>query len=98
MGKITNWNDKRIAASNPGVALPPAPILPVHRSDGSGTTNIFTTYLSAVSVPWRELVGANTSVSWPAGVGGQGNEGGAGLVRQTPGSIGYVQLAHSQQN
>jgi len=98
MGQITTWNDKAIAAANPGVALPPAPILPVHRSDGSGTTNIFTTYLSAVSVPWRELVGANTSVSWPAGVGGKGNEGVAGLVRQTPGSMGYVELAYAKQN
>ena len=98
LGKITMWNDKQIAASNPGVALPTAPILPVHRSDGSGTTNIYTTYLSAVSRPWKELVGANTSVSWPVGIGGKGNEGVAGLVRQTPGSIGYVELAYAKQN
>src|SRR5689334_21694144 len=78
MGKITTWNDKQIAAANPGVALPGAPILPVHRSDGSGTTNIFTTYLSAVNGPWKEMVGANTSVSWPVGIGGKGNEGGGG--------------------
>ena len=98
MGKITMWNDKSIAASNPGVELPGAPILPVHRSDGSGTTNIFVTYLSAVSSQWKELVGANTSVSWPVGIGGKGNEGVAGLVRQTPGAIGYVELAYAKQN
>ena len=69
LGKITQWNDKAIAAVNPGVALPPSPILAVHRSDGSGTTNIFTTYLSVVSRSWKELVGANTSVSWPVGIG-----------------------------
>jgi len=98
LGKITMWNDKRIAAVNPGVELPNAPILPVHRSDGSGTTNIFVTYLSAVSSEWKELVGANTSVSWPVGIGGKGNEGVAGLVRQTPGAIGYVELAYAKQN
>ena len=98
LGRITAWNDRRIAAANPGAALPAAPILPVHRSDGSGTTNIFTSYLSAVSSEWKELVGANTSVSWPAGIGGKGNEGVAGLVRQTPGTIGYVELAYAKQN
>ncbi len=98
LGKITTWNDKAIAAVNPGVTLPAAPILPVHRSDGSGTTNIFTTYLSAVSTMWKELVGANTAVSWPSGIGGKGNEGVAGLVTQTPGAIGYVELAYARQN
>jgi phosphate transport system substrate-binding protein len=98
MGKITTWNDKQIAAVNPGVALPAAPILPVHRSDGSGTSYIFTTYLSAVNGPWKEMVGANTSVSWPAGIGGKGNEGVSGLVRQTQGAIGYVELAYAKQN
>jgi len=98
MGKITTWNDKRIAAANPGVALPAAPILLVHRSDGSGTTNIFTTYMSAVSGPWKELVGANTSVSWPVGIGGKGNEGVSGLIRQTQGAIGYIELAYAKQN
>jgi len=98
MGQITVWNDKRIAAVNPGVDMPAAPILPVHRSDGSGTTNIFVTYLSAVSAPWKEMVGAGTSVSWPAGVGGKGNEGVSGVIRQTPGSIGYVELAYAEQN
>ncbi len=98
MGKITTWNDKRIAAANPGVSLPASPILPVHRSDGSGTTYIFVSYLADVSREWKELVGVNTSVSWPAGIGGKGNEGVAGLVRQTPGSIGYVELAYAKQN
>ena len=98
MGKVTSWNDKLIAAANPGVALPAVPVLAVHRSDGSGTTNIFTTYLSAVNGQWKEMIGANTSVSWPAGVGGKGNEGVAGLIRQTPGAIGYVELAYAKQN
>ena len=98
MGKITMWNDRAVAAANAGVALPAVPILAVHRSDGSGTTNIFTTYLAAVSGEWKELVGANTSVSWPSGVGGKGNEGVAGMVRQTPGAIGYVELAYAKQN
>lgn len=98
MGQITVWNDKRLAAANPGVSMPAAPILPVHRSDGSGTTNIFVTYLSAVSAPWKEMVGAGTSVSWPSGVGGKGNDGVAGVVRQTPGAIGYVELAYAEQN
>ncbi len=98
MGKITTWNDKRLQAINAGVDLPSAPILPVHRADGSGTTFIFTSYLSAVSSEWKELAGAATSVSWPAGIGGKGNEGVAGLVRQTPGAIGYVELAYAKQN
>jgi phosphate transport system substrate-binding protein len=98
MGKITMWNDKSIAAANAGVALPALPIFQVHRSDGSGTTNIFTTYLSAVSTAWKELVGANTAVSWPSGVGAKGNDGVAGMVRQTPGAIGYVELAYAKQN
>jgi phosphate transport system substrate-binding protein len=98
LGKITTWNDKRLAAVNPGATLPAAPILAVHRSDGSGTTNIFTTYLSLISGEWKQLAGAATSVSWPSGVGGKGNEGVAGLVRQTPGAIGYVELAYARQN
>jgi phosphate transport system substrate-binding protein len=98
LGKITLWNHAVIAAANPGVSLPAAPILPVHRADGSGTTNIFTLYLASVSGEWKELVGANTSVSWPSGVGGKGNEGVAGLVRQTPGAIGYVELAYARRN
>ena len=98
LGKITTWNDKRLAAANPGASMPAAPILAVHRSDGSGTTNIFTTYLARVSGEWKQLVGAATSVSWPSGVGGKGNEGVAGLVRQTPGAIGYIELAYAKQN
>jgi phosphate transport system substrate-binding protein len=98
LGKITTWNDKRLAAANPGLTMPAAPILAVHRSDGSGTTNIFTTYLSLVSGEWKQLVGAATAVSWPSGVGGKGNDGVAGLVRQTPGAIGYVELAYAKQN
>ena len=98
LGRITLWNDKLIVATNAGISLPAAPILAVHRSDGSGTTNIFTLYLSSVSGAWKVQVGANTSVSWPSGVGGKGNEGVAGLVRQTPGAIGYVELAYVRQN
>ncbi len=98
LGKITKWNDKAIAAANPGVTLPAQAILPVYRSDGSGTTYIFVSYLSAVSKEWGTTVGVNTSVSWPAGIGGKGNEGVSGLVRQTPGSIGYVELAYAKQN
>lgn len=98
LGKVKTWNDPKIAAANPGVALPGSPILPVHRSDGSGTTNIFVSYLSAVSGEWKELVGVGTSVSWPAGIGGKGNEGVSGLIRQMPGSIGYVELAYAKQN
>lgn len=97
-GKITKWNDARIAATNIGVKLPAIEILAVHRSDGSGTTSIFTTYLSAVSASWRDSVGANTSISWPGGVGAKGNDGVAGQVRQTPGAIGYVELAYAKQN
>jgi phosphate transport system substrate-binding protein len=98
MGKITVWNDPRLAAANPGVMMPAAPIMPVHRSDGSGTSYIFTTYLAAANSQWKELVGAGTQVSWPVGIGGKGNEGVAGLVRQTPGAIGYVELAYANQN
>jgi phosphate transport system substrate-binding protein len=98
LGRITVWNDKRIAAVNPGTRLPAAPILAVHRSDGSGTTNIYTNYLAAVSSEWKELVGAGTSVSWPSGVGGKGNDGVAGVVKQTPGAIGYVELAYAKHN
>jgi len=98
LGKITTWNDPRLVKANPGVTMPAAPILAVHRSDGSGTTNIFTTYLSLVSTDWKELVGAATSVSWPVGVGGKGNDGVAGVVKQTPGAVGYVELAYAKQN
>lgn len=98
LGKVTKWNDPAIAAVNPGVSLPSSEITVVHRSDGSGTTYIWVDYLSKVSPEWKEKVGVATSVNWPAGVGGKGNEGVAGLVRQTPGSIGYVELVYALQN
>ncbi|MBI2305622.1 MAG: phosphate ABC transporter substrate-binding protein PstS [Chloroflexi bacterium] len=94
--KITSWNDPRIAQTNPG--LPNIKVAVVHRSDGSGTTYIFTNYLSKVSPEWKEKVGNATAVSWPGDIGGQGNEGVAGLLRQTPGAIGYVELAYAKQN
>ncbi len=97
-GKITKWNDSRIASLNPGARLPATDIVVSHRSDGSGTTDIFTNYLSAVSSEWRAKIGRGKSVNWPVGLGGKGNEGVAGVVRQTPGSIGYVELAYAMQN
>jgi len=98
LGKITRWNDAALAKLNPAVKLPDAMINVVHRSDGSGTTNIFTDYLSKVSAEWKSQVGASTSVKWPVGLGGKGNEGVTGLVKQTPGAIGYVELAYAKQN
>jgi len=98
LGKITNWNDKSIAAANPGVKFPDQPIIVVHRSDGSGTTYIFTDYLSKVSPEWQGGVGKGTSVKWPVGLGGKGNEGVAGVVRQMQGAIGYVELIYAVQN
>ena len=98
LGKITKWNDPAIKALNPKVPLPNMGILVVHRSDGSGTTYIFANYLSAVSPEWKTNIGANTSVSWPTGIGGKGNEGVAGSVQQTVGSIGYVEYAYAMQN
>ena len=98
LGKITKWNDARIAATNPGVTLPARDILVVHRSDGSGTTFIWTDYLSTVSPAWSNGPGRGKSVQWPVGIGGRGNEGVAGQVKQTPGSIGYVELAYARQN
>ena len=98
MGKITKWNDPAIAALNAGVKLPATDITVAHRSDGSGTTYIFVDYLSKVSPDFKKTVGVATSVNWPVGVGGKGNEGVAGLVKQTPGSIGYVELVYAQQN
>jgi len=98
LGKVTSWNDARIAADNPGVNLPGGSIVVVHRSDGSGTSFIFTDYLSSVSGEWKGKVGKATSVNWPAGLGGKGNEGVAGLVKQTGGSIGYVELAYAVHN
>jgi phosphate transport system substrate-binding protein len=97
-GKITKWNDARIVAQNRGVALPNSDILVVHRSDGSGTTYIFSDYLSAVSPTWSSSLGKGKEIKWPVGLGGKGNEGVAGQVKQTPGSIGYVELAYAKQN
>ncbi len=98
LGTITNWNDAKIAALNEGVTLPDTPIAVVHRSDGSGTTNIFTTYLASVSQPWKDQVGAGLSVEWPVGIGAKGNEGVAGQAKQVEGGIAYVELAYAQQN
>jgi phosphate transport system substrate-binding protein len=98
MGKITKWNDPRLAQQNPGVNLPDEDIVVVHRSDGSGTTFIWVDYLSSVSKEWESKVGRGTSVNWPAGLGGKGNEGVAGQVKQLPGAVGYVELAYAVQN
>ena len=98
LGRITNWNDPAIAAANPGVKFPNQDVIVVHRSDGSGTTYIWTDYLSKVSPDWKSEVGSGTSVKWPKGMGGKGNEGVAGFVRQLPGSIGYVELIYALQN
>lgn len=98
LGKITKWNDPEIAKANPGVNLPSADIIVVHRSDGSGTTFIWVDYLCKVSKEWESKVGRGTSVSWPVGLGGKGNEGVSGTVKQTPNSIGYVELIFARQN
>jgi phosphate transport system substrate-binding protein len=98
LGKISNWNDKAIAGTNPDIKFPNQEIVVVHRSDGSGTTFIWTDYLSKVSPDWKSQVGSGTSVKWPKGLGGKGNEGVAGSVRQLPGSIGYVELIYAVQN
>ncbi|MCL6524335.1 MAG: phosphate ABC transporter substrate-binding protein PstS [Thermoflavifilum sp.] len=98
LGKITRWNDPAVQSINPKIKLPSLPIAVVHRSDGSGTTNIFTDYLSKVSPEWKTRVGASTSVNWPVGLGGKGNEGVSGLIKQTPGGFGYVELAYAIQN
>jgi phosphate transport system substrate-binding protein len=98
LGSITNWNDKAIAATNPGVSLPDKSIVVIHRSDGSGTTFVFTDYLSKVSSDWKSKVGSNTSVSWPVGLGAKGNDGVAGMIRQMDGGVGYVELIYALQN
>ena len=98
LGKVKKWNDPAITGLNKGVALPDQAITVVHRSDGSGTTFIFTNYLSKISPEWKEKVGNETSVSWPAGVGGKGNEGVASYVKQIKGAIGYVEYAYALQN
>src|SRR5947208_3501547 len=97
-GQLTKWNDARIAALNPGLKLPATDILVVHRSDGSGTSYVFTDYLAAVSPAWAAKPGKGKEVQWPVGLGGKGNEGVAGQVKQLPGSIGYVELAYATQN
>ena len=98
LGTITKWNDPAITSANPGVKLPSDDIVVVHRSDGSGTSYIWTDYLSKVSSAWQSKVGKGTSVNWPVGLGGKGNEGVSALVQQTPGSIGYVELIYAIQN
>ncbi len=98
LGKIKKWNDPKIAADNAGVTLPANDITVVHRSDGSGTSAVFTDYLSKVSAEWKEKVGAGVSPSWPTGIGGKGNEGVTGQVKNTPNTIGYVELAYAVQN
>lgn len=98
LGKITKWNDPKIAEANKNVKLPATPIVVAHRADNSGTTNIFTTYLSKVSDEWNTKVGKGSGVNWPVGLGGKGNEGVAGTIKQTPGAIGYIELAYANQN
>ncbi len=98
LGKITSWNDGRITKANPGVNLPAQPIVVVHRSDGSGTTYVWTDYLSKVSPQWKTSVGSKTSVQWPVGIGAKGNEGVAGMIRQMDGAIGYIELIYAEQN
>jgi phosphate transport system substrate-binding protein len=98
LGKITKWNDPQIAKINPGLTFPATAIFIVHRSEGSGTTNIFTTYLSKVSKEWNTRPGKGSAINWPAGIGGKGNEGVSGLIKQTPGAIGYIELAYAVQN
>jgi len=98
LGEITKWNDARIAALNPGAKLPDVDVLVVHRSDGSGTSYVFTDYLASVSPAWAAKPGKGKEVQWPVGLGGKGNEGVAGQVKQLPGSIGYIELAYAKQN
>ena len=98
LGQIKKWNDPKIVALNSGANLPDQEIVVVHRSDGSGTTYIWTDYLSKISPEWKQKVGTNTSVNWPTGLGGKGNEGVAGQIKQTPGAIGYVELIYAVQN
>jgi phosphate transport system substrate-binding protein len=97
LGKIKKWNDAELTKANPGVKLPDADIVVAHRSDGSGTSFVFTDYLSKVSPEWKSKVGSSTSVQWPVGIGGKGNEGVTGVVKQTPNSIGYVELIYALQ-
>ena len=98
LGTVKNWNHQELTTANPGVKLPDKPIIVVHRSDGSGTTFVWTDYLSKISAEWKSQVGANTSVQWPAGLGAKGNEGVAGLIQQMDGAVGYVELIYALQN
>jgi phosphate transport system substrate-binding protein len=98
LGKVTRWSSPEIAKSNPGVKLPDVPVIVAHRSDGSGTTNIFTWFLEDVSPEWKSKVGSGKAVKWPLGIGGKGNEGVAGVVKQTRGAIGYVEVAYAKEN
>jgi|SRR5579863_260004 len=98
LGTITKWNDPKLASLNPGIKLPDQELLVVHRSDGSGTSYIFTDYLSSVSPQWAQKIGKGTSVNWPVGLGGKGNEGVTGQVKNTPGALGYVELAYARKN
>jgi len=98
LGNIKNWQDSVIARDNPGVNLPKTNVVVAHRAEGSGTTNIFTTYLSAVNTEWQQKAGKGNSLSWPVGIGGKGSEGVTGIIRQSPGAIGYVELTYAQQN
>jgi phosphate transport system substrate-binding protein len=98
LGKVTNWNDPKIAAVNPGIKFPDLQLVVIHRSDGSGTTYIWTDYLTKISPEWAAKVGKATSVNWPVGLGGKGNEGVSGLIKQTPGAIGYIELTYATQN
>jgi phosphate transport system substrate-binding protein len=98
LGRISKWNDKAITAANPGVNFPDKDVIVVHRSDGSGTSFIWTDYLSKVSPDWKSQVGSDTSVKWPIGMGAKGNEGVSGMIRQLPGSIGYIELIYALQN
>jgi len=98
LGSVAKWNDKEITSANPGMTLPDRDIIVIHRSDGSGTTYIWTDYLSKVSSEWQSQVGKGTAVKWPRGLGGKGNEGVAGMIRQMPGSIGYIELIYALQN
>jgi phosphate transport system substrate-binding protein len=98
LGKIKTWNDAMVRAANPGVNLPPTSVLPVHRTDGSGTTYVFTNYLKKANAEWAGSIGAGKSVGWPVGLGGKGNQGVAAVVRRTPGGIGYNELAYAIEN
>ncbi len=98
LGKIIYWNDPKIIAINPGISLPDTPVMIVHRSDGSGTSAVFTDYLSKISLEWKSKVGSGPAVKWPLGIGGKGNEGVTGFVKNSPGALGYVELLYAEKN